>query len=57
MSGYREGYSEAHSPMYVQGLADGEADSAREPEDRLGMDAACAWSAMYRRGYQDGASS
>jgi|HubBroStandDraft_6_1064221.scaffolds.fasta_scaffold3095000_2 hypothetical protein len=57
MSGYKPGYSEAHSPMYQQGLADGEADSTREPEDKLGMDAQLAGSAMYRRGYQDGLSS
>jgi hypothetical protein len=56
--GYRPGYSEKHSPFYTAGLADGQADAARErAEDRQGMDADRSWSAMYRRGYADGLGS
>ena len=52
MSGYRPGYSESHSPYYAAGYADGQADAPREVKN--GMDEEKAWSAMYRRGYQDG---
>jgi hypothetical protein len=55
MSGYRPGYSEQHSPFYAAGLADGIADATREnDDDKQGMDAEKASSAMYRRGYGDG---
>ncbi len=52
MSGYKPGYSESHSPYYAAGYADGQADAPREVKN--GMDKAKSWSAMYRRGYQDG---
>ena len=55
MSGYKEGYSEQHSPFYAAGLADGIADATREnDDDKQGMDAEKASSAMYQRGYRDG---
>ena len=55
MSGYKAGYSEQHSPFYAAGLADGTADATREnDDDKQGMDAEKASSAMYRRGYSDG---
>jgi hypothetical protein len=58
MSGYKPGYSEQHSPLYVDGLADGMADATREKDDdKQGMDPKQSWSAMYRRGYQDGLGS
>ena len=43
MSGYRQGYSEQHSPYYAAGRADGAAGKPPDPAKKA--------SGMYRRGY------
>lgn len=47
--------TEANSPYFAAGLADGAADRARITQcpglDPLGMDGEKSWSLMYRRGY------
>ena len=56
MSGYKPGYSEAKSPFYKAGQADGEADAGMVAagKDPAGPDPEKAGSAMYMRGYRDG---
>ena len=56
MSGYKPGYSEARSPYYAAGKADGMADAAAVAagKDPAGPDAEKSGSAMYMRGYRDG---
>lgn len=48
--------SEANSPYYKAGCADGERDTQLvtdcPPGDPIGMDPDRAWSWMYRRGYE-----
>lgn len=58
MSGYKPGYSEAHSPNYKAGKADGENDAAAlaAKKDPAGPDPAKAGSVMYMRGYNAGLS-
>ena len=41
-----------NSPRYAEGLADGQADAAREPADRTGPLQGGSW--MYAKGYADG---
>ena len=55
--GYRPGYSEAHSPNYAAGHADGTQDKRRieagkEPMGPTPLNP--AYPVMYNRGYQDG---
>jgi hypothetical protein len=52
MSGYKQGYSELHSPTYVEGLADGQADNERRAKEEEPIGPLKA-SAMYLRGYRD----
>ena len=56
MSGYKPGYSEARSPFYQAGKADGQADAAQlaAKKDPAGPDPEKSGSAMYMRGYRDG---
>jgi len=43
--------SEANSPAFRAGLADGAADAARRPAERRGFDPSGRASWMYRRGF------
>lgn len=56
MSGYKPGYSEARSPYYAAGKADGENDAAAlaAKKDPAGPDPAKESSVMYMRGYRAG---
>lgn len=55
MSNYKSGYSEARSPAYAQGFADGAADNERQADgkDPLGPNPPDpAYPVMYMKGYQ-----
>ena len=57
MSGYRRGYSEAHSPYWREGAERGRFDASVPPRERMGPDPEKADSAMYMRGYWYGWSN